>query len=180
MNLPYSPEAFLASHSVTLDEEKERQMTATSGQKCLQSLRTSDQTGSSLRMFEDSLLGTTAWFSKQCALTWKAKVTKSGRTLFQLAAKVRPTDENESGLLPTARAQEPSRTSLGYGDCLNDIVKGNKDKNIPPIGNETGEKLRLQPAMTEWMMGFPEGWTELPIETNPPTALVPRNTAKTG
>jgi len=26
------------------------------------------------------------------------------------------------------------------------------------IGHETGKKLRLQPAMTEWMMNFPPGW----------------------
>lgn len=31
------------------------------------------------------------------------------------------------------------------------------------VGSGTGEKLRLQPAMPEWMMGFPEKWTEFPI-----------------
>jgi hypothetical protein len=28
------------------------------------------------------------------------------------------------------------------------------------IGKPTG--LKLQPAFVEWMMGYPEGWTELP------------------
>ena len=47
------------------------------------------------------------------------------------------------------------------------------DLQIPVInihGQMTGVKLRLQPAMTEWMMGFPAGWTELPYP--------PANTAK--
>ena len=30
------------------------------------------------------------------------------------------------------------------------------------IGAGIGAKLRLQPAMTQWMMGFPELWTEFP------------------
>ncbi len=45
----------------------------------------------------------------------------------------------ESGyLLPTPRAQEPGRTSEGYGDCLNDVAHGRKGwdkKNFPtPYG----------------------------------------------
>ena len=28
------------------------------------------------------------------------------------------------------------------------------------VGNSLG--LKLQPAFVEWMMGYPEGWTELP------------------
>ncbi len=31
---------------------------------------------------------------------------------------------------------------------------------INEIGKETGMKLRLEPAFTEWMMGLPSGWTE--------------------
>jgi hypothetical protein len=33
------------------------------------------------------------------------------------------------------------------------------------IGKLTGTKLRLQPAMCEWMMGFPLNWTSLEQET---------------
>ena len=43
---------------------------------------------------------------------------------------------------------------------------------IARAGKEAGKKLRLQPAMTEWMMGFPDKWTELP--------LVPQGTEKKG
>lgn len=33
---------------------------------------------------------------------------------------------------------------------------------VGATGIKTGEKLRLQPAMPEWMMGFPERWMEFP------------------
>ena len=88
-----------ASLSVSLDEEKERQMTATSGRQCLKPSLFSSPSGSSLKMLRDSLLGTTAWYSRQCALTWKEKVTKYSRSLFQLAPSVRPIGEIEYGLL---------------------------------------------------------------------------------
>lgn len=164
-----SLEASLASHSVTLDEETERQMTATSGLKCLQSYKTSDQIGSSLKTCVGLLLGTTAWFSKQCALTWKAKGTKSNRLLFQLSPSVRRTDEIGSGLLPTATTQEVEHPDAIYHPKTGRRIASNgnthstglADKTLL-IGQETGVKLRLQPAMTEWMMGFPAGWTELP------------------
>jgi hypothetical protein len=87
-----SPAASPANHSATPDEEKERQTTATSGRTCLRLYETLNPNGSSLKTCVASLLGTTAWYSKQCALTWKAKVTKSNRLLFQLSPSVRPTE----------------------------------------------------------------------------------------
>lgn len=101
----YLQEDSPASHSVRPDEEKARQMTATSGQICFESYRTSSQTGSSLKTCVGLLLGTTVWYSSRCALTWKAKATKSNRLLFQLAPSTPRTDETGSGLLPTVQTQ---------------------------------------------------------------------------
>jgi hypothetical protein len=64
-------------------------------------------------------------------------------------------------LLPTPTAQDagrganldwkPIRPSGHHAQLsLQDKISGDK------IG------LKLQPAFVEWMMGFPEGWTELP------------------
>lgn len=181
----YSQEASPANHSATLDEEKERQTTATSGLKCLQSLETSDPIGSSLRTCVASLLGTTAWYSNARALTWKAKVTKSNRLLFQLAPSKRRTNESECGLLPTAQAHKTTPNTKDPSDLVNSKgqpwklgEKPHDKRTGKPVttaiadvlGAQTGEKLRLQPAMTEWMMGFPDKWTELP--------LVPQDTVK--
>jgi len=101
-----SQEVSLANHSVKLDEDKERQTTAISGLKCLESYSSTSQYGSSLKTLVGSLLGTKAWYSNKCALTWKVKVTKSNRLLFQLYPSMRRTEGIEYGLLPTATTQE--------------------------------------------------------------------------
>lgn len=207
-----SQEASHASRSVSLDEEKERQTTATYGQKCLEPYNFTSQHGLSLKTCVASLLGATAWFSNARALTWKAKVTKSNRLLFQLAPSKRHIKESECGLLLTPstidrgeRTEESMEHRIAYrksigrstvppGSLSEQIATGKMYNLLPtPDANDgsrgatktydpkaksqsgrtvnaavasgtgTGEKLRLQPAMTEWMMGFPENWTELPL-----------------
>ena len=178
----FSQGASPASHSATQDEEKVRQMTATSGRTCFESYKTSSQTGSSLKMCVGSLLGATAWYSSRCALTWKAKVTKSNRLLFQLVPSTPRTAETGSGLLPTVQTQglkvckngksipmmlptpDASDGSRGPAKIYNPRAKSQSGRTVTTlVGSGTGEKLRLQPAMPEWMMGFPEKWTEFPI-----------------
>lgn len=235
-----SPAVSPANPSPLPDEDEARQTTATSGQTCLRLFDTQNPNGSSLRTCVDSLLGTKAWYSKQCALTWKAKVTKSNRLLFQLSPSVRRTGEIESGssqgMLPTPRVSETegapvknakfngkswSRTNakgVRFGVKVKDVVETlNQPQGLIPTptaslsadgqdpqefirqmkerrertkiavkegrvkagsgrsmnlivtvaattltGIETGKKLRLQPAMTQWMMGYPDLWTEFP------------------
>ena len=178
----FSQEASPASHSVMQDEEKARQMTATSGQTCFESYKTSSQTGSSLKMCVGLLLGTKEWYSSRCALTWKAKVTKSNRLLFQLVPSTPRTAGIGSGLLPTVQTQglkvckngksipmmlptpDASDGRRGPAKIYNPRAKSQSGRTVTTmVGSGTGEKLRLQPAMPEWMMGFPEKWTEFPI-----------------
>lgn len=177
----YSQEAFPASHLATQDEEKARQMTATSGRTCFESYKMSNQTGSSLKMCVGLLLGMKEWSSSRCALTWKAKATKSNRLLFQLAPSTPRTGETGSGLLPTVQTQglkvcvngksipmmlptpDASDGSRGPAKIYNPRAKSQSGRTVTTlVGSGTGEKLRLQPAMPEWMMGFPEKWTEFP------------------
>lgn len=159
----FSQEVSPASRSAKLDEEKARQMTVTSGRTCFESYRTSNQTGSSLKMCVASLLGTTAWYSSRCALTWKAKVTKSNHLLFQLAPSTPRTAEIGSGLLLTPTTRESEQDLEKFKARMSKYRNGTTMPNLATqIGAETGEKLRLQPAMPEWMMGFPEKWTEFP------------------
>ena len=174
-DLRYSPAAFPANPSVKLDEGEERQMTATGGQTCFESYKTSDQIGSSLKTCVGLLLGTKAWYSNKSALIWKAKVTKSNRLLFQLSPSTRRTDEIESGLLLTPDANMGNRGSATSAKKVR-ASGHHKQRKLNDLniltGTETGVKLRLQPAMTAWMMGFPENWTELPLVESEPTRLV--------
>jgi hypothetical protein len=172
--------------------ERDRQTTATSGLRCLGLFQSSSPVGLLQRM----LLASLKWHSSKCRLTWKAKVTKSGVSLFQLAPSMRRTAATGAGLLPTAKSGERgedyaklerSKTgaSLETQIALLPTVHSNpphrklKDgKSISAKGEEyglsvhqvieaqtgsaTGAKLRLQPAFTEWMMGYPEGWLDFP------------------
>ena len=55
------------------------------------------------RMCEELLTSKTAWYSRQCALTWKLKVSKSNRLLFQRRRQRAPQKRTslDCGLLQT-------------------------------------------------------------------------------
>ena len=79
-------------------KEKEQMTTATSGQKCLDSLGRSNPNSLLARMCKELLISKTAWYSDRCKTTWKVKVSKSNVSLFQLQASVHGIKEKESGL----------------------------------------------------------------------------------
>ena len=56
------------------------------------------------KMSKVLLTSKTAWSSRLCALTWKERDTKSGRSIFQLQVSALPTEEKESGLWLTPSA----------------------------------------------------------------------------
>lgn len=86
-----------ASHSVPPGSDKARKMTAISGRKCVELLQASGRDG----LLPRTLLGTSAWASTKCWLTWKPRTTPGGRLLSQLAPSMPTTEETEFGLLPT-------------------------------------------------------------------------------
>lgn len=105
-----SLEVFPASHSVPLGSVEARKTTAISGRKCLESYGHLLPAGSSVRMLADFLLGTEDWYSTKCVLTWKLRVTKSGRSLFQLAPSTPRTEGIGFGLLLTPTVVQTEET----------------------------------------------------------------------
>lgn len=160
-------------------------MTATSGRRCLERFTRSSPDGSWQKMFPDSLLCKTDWYSRECALAWKLKVTKFSRLLFQLVPKVRRTEGTGFGLLRSPQAGDAdhggpnARDSSGHPHLTSQIAMLPTPKGTPSgpdyarkiqegsggddletkLGKNTG--MKLQPAFVEWMMDYPEGWTEL-------------------
>ena len=64
-------------------------------------------------------------------------------------------------LLPTPDHNDGAR---GAAKVYNPKAKSQSGRTINTlIGSGTGKKLRLQPAMTQWMMGYPDSWTEFPL-----------------
>lgn len=95
------PADTLASHLALPGNALAKKMTVTSGQSLQGSWLSSGPLGS----VEKTLLGTSAWGSTTCFLTWKTLATKRGRLLFRLRASAPRTSEIASGLLPTPTAQ---------------------------------------------------------------------------
>jgi len=138
----------LVSHFQSQGSNEARMTTVTSGLKCCELYRKQSQLGSLVRM----LLGSSTWHSTRCALIWRVKVTKSNRSLFQLAPSMHRTAESEYGfwLTPTAiaiveRSEESmqkrfdyrkkiGRNGVGAG-CLAEQVKWSKEGS--PVGYMT-------------------------------------------
>ena len=125
-----------ASHSLSPGSEKARKMTVTSGLRCLELYSLQSPGGSLLKMLAASLLGTKGWFSKLCYLTWKEKVTKSRRLLFQLVPKTPATGGTESGLLRTLDA------GADRGMRSKETIQGRIKRGMPMQLNDQLQAIR--------------------------------------
>lgn len=158
------------------DEEKERQTTAGSGLKLLTLYESSNRQSVYWRTFSASLVLSTAWYSRNCALNWRLSVTKYKRTLFRLLPSMRHTAGTDYGLLRTPLVHEPgvpperlvTKDGQPYqiGQTAYDSRSGHHARVglSQQLGSATGGKLRLQPALPLWMMGLPETWLDFPME----------------
>jgi hypothetical protein len=120
-------------------------MTVTSGQKCSDSLEKQDRLGYLLKM----LLGSSAWNSTKCFLTWKVLATPAGRQIFRLSPSMLRTPATDGGLLGTPTAHPRTHTPRPVHP-----VKGGKQ-----LANQVGG--RLNPEWVEHLMGYPIGWTHI-------------------
>ena len=73
-------------------------------------------------------------------------------------------------MLPTPTAQDAKNSTLPPSQMDRDSLPGHLLRTLPtpppvksPPAGESGTRagLRLSPQFVEWMMGFPEGWTDL-------------------
>ena len=187
---PYLPGEFHASQRPSPGSVKEWQMTVGSGRKLLEFWPKSSQPGPSLKTLVESLVLSKAWYSRTCYLRWRARVTKSGRLLFQLAPSTPRTEGTGYGLLgtPTGRDHKdtgnmenvPESGLLGRQIAMLPTPQNRdyRSPDLPDSGNfqrkvkrgftidlnskiGTSCGLKLQPAFVEWMQGFPIGWTDL-------------------
>jgi len=161
--------------------EAARMMTVTSGRKCCELSRHIGPLGCLVKM----LLESSTWNSTMCFLTWKEKVTKHKRLLFQLARSMPSTNGKESGFWPTPISTEadhggPNQSSHGKPYGLAATIHSRmfptpraesgvsrkpgtggkclQEEARKSVGANTG---MLNPMWVEWLMGWPLGWTDL-------------------
>lgn len=111
--LPSCPAASPASRTALQENGLAKKIPGISGRICAGQYISSTQHGSSLKMFTVLLLGRTEWYSKRCTLSWKTKVTKSGRSFFQLQVSTPRTEgtASSSSLIKTPTAMDGKVTS---------------------------------------------------------------------
>jgi len=71
-------------------------------------------------------------------LTWKEKTTPAGRLVYRLAASVRRTSDNDSGLWPTPNTMEGGQTSRGGKRKGELLMGGLVGWPTPIVGDTTG------------------------------------------
>jgi hypothetical protein len=136
-----------------------QKMTDISGHTFFPLLKPKDPLGAFSRMF----MGMSLWASTKCYLTWKGKATPQGRSLFQLVPLTRLTDETEFG---SSDEMWPTATARDYkgGRTPETLAKAgrNETNSLPDAVNaQMGKTGSLNPQWVEWLMGYPEGWTDL-------------------
>ena len=121
--------------------------------------------------------------------------------LYQLAPLVLVTSGKESGLLPTPRAAEIEECPIKFAERARKPSAKNRGKSLnvalqtlstptcrdsgsplpprkknptggqkPPLVSVIGTKLN--PSFVEWMMGFPEGWSDIEENESSSSAML--------
>ena len=187
-----SPEGSPASLGPSPGSDGASRMTAISGRKCFESWPRRDRDGSLGRMSQALL--TWKWASTECYLTWGARATRSGYSIFRLAPSMPRTDANGSGLWLTHPVSSGAQTAGNPtpGQTGGTTLEGAARRNIwaTPRASKAmnhgkahhkQEDCRLEdqaagtapkpstggalaPEFVEWLQGFPLGWTELPSD----------------
>ena len=128
-----------ASRKALPGSDEARKTTVSSGLLCLISSKTKGPLGS----LEKMLLGTSAWGSTLCFLTWQVKTTPLRRLIFRLALSAPRTDEKESGFLPTmtaadshGHAQGPVNRTLPYAARLWPTASARDWKDSPGMSQD--------------------------------------------
>ena len=106
-----------ASRSALPGSEEARKMTVTSGQRCLELYKKSGPLGSLARM----LLGSSAWNSTRCWLTWKPADTKCRRLYFRLVPSMPRTEGTAAQSWPTPRANDAEKRGRVSSDPRNGL-----------------------------------------------------------
>lgn len=144
-----SAEDTLASHSVMPGSDSARKMTVISGQKCAVLSKNSGPLGSLVK----TLLGTSAWASTMCFLTWTHSATPRKRLLFRLVPSTPHTSETEFGLLATptkilGNNQRPWPSTMRQNNTTSSIFamlptpRKCSAMSAPNIGNRSKDKNR--------------------------------------
>lgn len=157
-----------ASRARTYQAQAVEQESKENDQECgstwRESLAKYDPDSHSWRTAQCSLLGGLESFSE----TWPRSGTMRNGVAYPARNLEPTTSATESGLLPK---MPTPRASDGKGAQSKDAAQRARDRgfapNLPELIAELEGGGALNPMYSEWMMGWPSGWTDLkPLETD--------------
>ena len=153
------PEGFRASHSPLPGSDEAKRMTVTSGRKCLGLLENSNRNGLLGKMFLDLF----EQHLKTYFPNLKKKDMNQGLTVAKLGISADCSEEKELLLWPRPTTGAPLCGGTGnfrQMEKLRDskIITEEERKNLV-----CGSGGKSNPALMEWLMGFPIGWTDLDV-----------------
>ena len=132
-----------------------RKMTVTSGRKCSELYGKSGQLGSLVKMCLESSI----WHSTRCFLTWKTKVTKGNRLLFQLAVSMPRTKECECAFWPTPSTGAALCGGTGSFKTLERMAAKGLITEEERRQLSQGNGGKTNPELLEWLMGYEQQFT---------------------
>ena len=152
----------LASPGALPDADSDQEIIATSGRKFIELFDKSSPVG----LLARTSLGWSGWASTLRCLTWKMKATPHKRLILELSQLTRRTSGKESSSSPTKILPTPMshEARLGYQDRSRG-KKGTQESLTTVVINDMGGRQavegQLAPEFVEYLMGFPDGWTNL-------------------
>lgn len=176
-----------ASHIQPPGLEKEKTIQDISGQKCLESFGKFSRASLWAKTFAGLLIGTGDWYSTRCRLIWKMKATKCSRFYFQLVPLTPPTDEIESGLLPTPvvmdsncgdlekidqrrqKALSSGKNGNGFGVTVGELANRGL-LPTPKVGGKEGYETRLKRQGHQKAVSYLEAFVEYNMLPTPATS----------
>ena len=134
-----------------------RKMTVTSGLKCLELYKNSDQLGSLVKMCLES----SVWHSTRCYLTWKVAGMIHSRLLYRLAASMPRTNATGCSFWPTPKASSPFGGCSGARKTLQRMTDKGLITEEERRQFQQGNGGKTNPALLEWLMGYEQQFTKL-------------------
>jgi hypothetical protein len=132
--------------------------------------------GSLARLDPDTLL----WRTAQCSLLEDLELSlqtfpkwglMQNGALYPQQTLVQTISVKESGLKPNKKEIWPTPVTRDYKDCgtQESMMRAFQNRDSPGVALIVGATLggKLNPTFSEWLMGWPLGWTDLkPLETD--------------
>jgi len=130
----------LANRTQSLDNEKVKKTNAIYGPKCLEQYGRLPHVTLWAKMFVDCLVGTGAWYSTRCVLSWKLLGIRSRPVLYLRSVSTPPTNGSEFGLLPTPSVAD-TEGSPKRPETITQNESGGWTRTSDNTGTKFGAKL---------------------------------------